>query len=312
MFATLRSMKSTLLSLILISPCLLLAEKAGQTNVPPDPFADLEEIVTAPDYNRKVDRSRGSFTLEAKNGQYTPGSHFGNWFWTMNVKRWGNYYVGLVYDSSRPKLGVQVKVGTDTVLKGYAPRTNALKTNKPMTLGAAYIPKPGEYPVAMLTGDQSNVPAFQVKGVHFSPAPESEPHGQSIDGTIILEAKSATTYSENMRYEPKEEKNCLGFWTSKEDWAEWIFDVSAPGTFEVALYYGCGTGNEGSKVTMLINDQEKSLTVEDTGGFQSWKKLSLGEVTLSAAGENKIAILPETKAAKAVFDVQKIVLTPKG
>jgi len=305
-------MKSALLAVLLSFPCLLLAEKAGETNVPPDPFGDLESIATAPGYNRKVDRSRGSFTLDAEEGQYTAGSHFGNWFWTLNVERWGNYYVGLIYDSSRPKLGVQVKVGTDSILKGYAPRTHALKTNDPMILGTAYIAKAGEYPVAMLTGDQSNVPAFQVKGIHFSPAPESEPHGQSIDGTIVLEAKSATTYSENMRYEPKDEKQCLGFWTNKEDWAEWVFDVSAPGTFDMTIYYGCGGGNEGSKVAILVNDQEKSLTVEDTGGFQSWKKLSLGEVTLSAAGKNKIAIIPETKAAKAVFDVQKVVLTPKG
>lgn len=305
-------MKRASLLLCLLAPLTLLAEKAGQTNVPPDPFAHLGEIVVAPDYPREVDRTRGAFTLDAEDGHYTAGSHFGNWFWTLDVERWGNYYVGLVYDSSRPKLGVQVKVGTDSVLKGYAPRTNALKADKPMILGTAYIAKPGEYPVAMLTGDQSNVPAFQVRGVHFSPAPESPPHGQSIDGTILLEARSATTYSENMRYEPKEEKQCLGFWSDAKDWAEWVFDVSAPGTFEMSLYYGCGSGNEGSEVVILVNDQEKTMTVEDTGGFQSWKKLSLGEVELSATGENKIAILPETKAGKAVFDVRKIVLNPKS
>ncbi len=305
-------MKIALCSALLLSPLMLLAEKAGQTNVPHDPFSEIGDVTTAPDYPREVDRSRGGFTLDAKDGQYNAGSHFANWFWNFNVDRWGNYYVGLLYESSRPKLGIQIKIGTDSILKGYAPRTNALKAKTPMILGTAYIAKPGEYPVAMLTGDQSNVPAFQVKGVHFSPAPETEPHGQSIDGTIVLHAKSATTYSENMRYEPKEEKQCLGFWTNKEDWAEWVFDVSAPGNFEMEIYYGCGTGNEGSQVDILVNDQEKSLVVEDTGGFQSWKKLSLGQVTLDTPGKNKVAILPATKAAKAVFDVQKVILTPKG
>lgn len=305
-------MKFALCSALLLPPLMLLAEKAGQTNIPPDPFSEIGEIAMAPDYPREVDRTRGSFVLDAEDGQYNAGSHFGNWFWNFNVERWGNYYVGLLYESSRPKLGVQVRVGTDSILKGYAPRTNALKERTPMILGTAYIKEAGEYPIALLTGDQSNVPAFQVRGIHFGPAPETEPHGQSIDGSIILEAKSATTYSENMRYEPKEEKQCLGYWTHQEDWAEWIFDVSAPGTFEMSIYYGCGTGNEGSKVAILVNDQEKGLTVEDTGGFQSWKKHSLGDVTLSTPGKNKIAILPETKAAKAVFDVQKIVLTPKG
>lgn len=303
-------MKNPALILVPFLSTLALAEETDTTNLPPDPFSNLEEIEKAPDYKVEVDRTRGSFVLEAKDGQYQAGSHFANWLWTMNTNRWGNYYVGLLYESSRPKLGIQVRVGSESVLKGYAPRTNALKASKPMVIGTAYIPKPGEYPVAMLTGDQSNVPAFQVKGVHFQPAPENEPLGQSIDGTILLEAKTATTYSENMRYEPQEKKNCLGFWTSEKDWAEWIFDVNAPGTFEVSLFYGCGNGNEGSDVSVHVNDQSLEFTVEDTGGFQSWKEIKLGQVNLGTAGENKIAIIPQNKKNKAVMDIQKIVLTP--
>lgn len=300
------------LALLFSGSFALLAEEAAEkTNLPPDPFTELEDIASAPDYTREVDRTRGSFTLDAENGQYTPGSHFGNWFWEMTVDRWGNYYVGLLYESSRPKLGIQVRVGTDSILKSYAPRTNALQAREPMILGTAYLEKPGDYPVAMLTGDQSNVPKFQVHGIHFRPAPESEPLGQSIDGTILLEAKTATTYSEKMRYEPKEEKQCLGFWTDKDDWAEWVFDVSAPGTFDLTIHYGCGNGNEGSEVAVLVNDQEKTFTVEDTGGFQSWRALSLGEVELAATGRNQIAIIPETQAGKGILDVRKLVLTPK-
>ncbi|MEX2579473.1 MAG: hypothetical protein WD342_10480 [Verrucomicrobiales bacterium] len=287
-----------------------LGETAGKTNVPPDPFGDLADVEQAPDYSMDVDRSRGAFTLDAEDGKYVAGSHFANWFWNLNLHRWGRYHVGLVYASSRPKLGVQVKVGDAAVLKGYAPRTNQLSNDDPLILGAAYLPEKGEHPVTLLTGDESNVPTFQVKGIRFSPAPESDPLGQSIDGTIELEAKSATTYSENMRYEPKEEKNCLGFWTEKEDWAEWVFDVSTPGTFEATIHYGCGSGNEGSEVAVLVNDQTLEFTVEDTGGFQEWKSVELGQVTLEHGGENKLAVVPLDKKAKAVMDIRKIVLTP--
>lgn len=295
--------------LILASPAH--TEEAGTTNLPPDPFGEIGEVTSAPDYPVEVDRTRGSFTLDAADGTYQPGSHFGNWFWNANIERWGNYYVGLLYESSRPKLGIQVKVG-EAVLKSYAPRTNALMAQEPMVLGRAYLPEPGEYDIAMLTGDQSNIPAFQVKALHFKPAPENEPHGQSIDGTIILDAKTATTYSEKMRYEPKEEKDCLGYWTNVEDWAEWIFDVSSPGEFEVMVHYGCGDGSGGSEVAIYINDKTFDFTVEETGGFQSWKELDLGSVTLDSMGENKLAIVPKSKAAKAVMDIKKIVLTPKS
>jgi len=288
----------------------LQAEEGSATNLPPDPFGDLNKEPKAGEFSIKVDRTRGSFTLDAKEGTYVPGSHFANWSWTMKVPRWGNYYAGLVYDSMRPKLGVQLKVGNEAVLKSYAPRTNPIGEEEPLILGSVYLPATGDYPVMLLTGDQSNVPAFQVKGIHFRPAPESEPLGQSIDGTILLEAKSATTYAEELRYEPKAEKNCLGFWKNKEDWAEWVFDVSTPGKFKLTLHYGCGGGSEGSKVAVLVNEHTREFTVENTGGFQKWRELDLGEVELNAKGENRIALVALEKKGAAVMDVQKVFLDP--
>lgn len=295
---------------LLITTSIAFSQEVAPSNVPPDPFGELEKQEKAADFAMAVDRTRGTFTLDAKDGTYVPGSHFANWHWTMKLDRWGNYYAGLIYDSARPKLGVQLKVGADAILKSYAPRTNSLSNDTPLVLGSVYLAEKGEYPVMLLTGDQSNVPAFQVKGIHFSPAPESEPHGQSIDGTIQLDANTATVYGEEMRYEPKPEKNCLGFWKLKEDWAEWVFDVSDPGKFEVTVHYGCGTGSEGSKVAVLLNDQILEFAVEDTGGFQKWRELNLGSAELKVKGENRLAIVPLEKKGGAVMDVQKVVLKP--
>jgi len=304
-------MKSARLLLfpLLLSVSFLQGQDTEKTNVPPDPFGGLEVEEKAPDFTMEVDRTRGTFTLDAKDGTYLPGSHFANWHWNMKLERWGHYYAGLIYDSARPKLGVQLKVGEEGILKSYAPRTNSLSNEEPLILGALFLEE-GEHPVMLLTGDQSNVPAFQVKGIHFRPAPESEPLGQSIDGTIHLEAKTATTYAKEMRYEPKPEKNCLGYWKHKEDWAEWVFDVSDPGEFDLTLHYGCGKGNEGSKVAVLLNDKTIEFSVEDTGGFQSWRELKLGKVALDVKGENKLAIVPLDKKGAAVMDVQKVVLNP--
>lgn len=283
---------------------------AGTNNLPPDPFGEVPGESKAPEFSMKVDRNRGCFTLNSEDGSYLPGSHFAHWTWTMKVPRWGNYYAGLVYESVRPKLGVQLKIGDGAVLKSYAPRTNPLSNGTPLVLGSVYLPKAGEFPVSLLTGDQSNVPAFQVRGIHFRPAPESESHGQSIDGTIELPAKSATTYAETMRYEPKPEKDCLGFWKSKEDWAEWVFDVSSPGRFEVVLHYGCGSGVEGSRAAVLVNEHTFEFPVADTGGFQNWSEARLGTVELQTKGENRLAIVPLELMGNALMDVRKIVLTP--
>jgi hypothetical protein len=280
------------------------------TNIPPDPFGHLPAEAAAPTYGREVDRSRGTFSLPATDGTYQAGSHFANWSWNMNLERWGHYYVGLLYESSRSKLGVQIKVGDTEALKSYAPRTSTRAPDEPLILGTAYLEKKGAYPVMLLTGDESNSPGFQVKGIHFSPAPESEPMGQSIDGSIELLAKSATAYAKMMRYEPKPEKNCLGFWTDAEDWVEWVFDVTTPGTFSVDLTYGCGSGSEGSRVAILIDDQSHEFVVEDTGGFQSWKSVTIGQAKLELIGEHRLAVVVLEKKGNAVMDVQRIVLTP--
>ena len=299
-----------LLPAFLLTSLNAFSQEAATSNIPPDPFGEGEKQEKAAEFAMKVDRTRGTFTLDAKDGTYVPGSHFANWNWTMKLDRWGNYYAGLVYDSLRPKLGVQLKVGNDAVLKSYAPRTNPLSNNEPLILGSIYLAEKGDYPVMLLTGDQSNVPAFQVKGIHFTPAPESEPHGQSIDGSIELNAKSATVYAEEMRYEPKPEKNCLGYWKLKEDWAEWVFEVSTPGKFDITLHYGCDSGSQGSKVALLLNDQTLEFSVEDTGGFQKWRELKIGSADLKVKGENRLAIVPLEKKGGAVMDVQKVVLNP--
>ncbi len=294
--------------------CLLLNAfflHAEETNLPPDPFGDLAEEKRVPDYPMKVDRTRGSLFIPALDGKYVGGSHFANWYWTMKAERWGNYFVAVKYASvMTSKIGLQVKVGDEALLKGYAPRTGGPEKVDNVIMGLVYLPKSGDYPLMLLTGDKSKDPPFSVKGIELIPAPENEPHGQSIDGLIHLEAKTATTYSEQMRYEPKPEKNCLGYWVDEKDWAEWKFDVSSPGKFRVTLTLGCGNGNGGSEVAVLIDDRKFRFTVEETGGFQNWKERELGEVEFKLEGEHKLAIVPLNKTGKAIMDVQKVVLTP--
>jgi hypothetical protein len=94
------------------------------------------------------------------------------------------------------------------------------------------------------------------------------------------------------------------------DWAEWTFDVSSPGKFQVEVVQGCGDGNGGSEVAVLVNGDVLKFEVEETGGFQNWKSRTLGTVEIPHTGEQKLAIKPLKKAGKAVMDIQKVTLTP--
>ncbi|MCB1085659.1 MAG: carbohydrate-binding protein [Verrucomicrobiae bacterium] len=286
---------------------------APSSNLPPDPFANIETPPVAKAYTMEVDRERGKVSVEATDGTYQEGSHFAHWMWKFDAKRWGRYFVRLRYTSTTAKIGVQVKIG-EQVVKSYAPRTGGHEPHQvnALILGYIYVEKPGEYPLVLLTGDRSKGPSFFVKGVDLIPAPENGDDGvaQSIDGTIELLAKSATTFSQNMRYEPKAEKNCLGFWTDENDWAEWAVDVANPGKYRIEVVQGCGDGNGGSEVALLVNENTFKFQVEETGGFQNWKSRQLGIVEIPHAGEHRIALKPLTKSGKAVMDIQKVVLTP--
>jgi hypothetical protein len=112
-----------------------------------------------------------------------------------------------------------------------------------------------------------------------------------------------------MRYEPKPEKNCLGFWTETEDFAEWEFTVDKAGKYEVTVHQGCGSGG-GSEVALLLGDQKLEFTVKDTGGFQKWAPVNVGHLDIKEPGTYRLAVKPQSKNGGAIMDVQKIILAP--
>ncbi len=259
----------------------------------------------------KLDRTRGQIIFQAEEGEYLKGEHFGKWNWPeFTPQRWGTYNVELTYVSITAKMGVQFYVG-DAKSKGYIPQSGGMNQEHTTEISRIYVADTKPAIVGMLTGDDSNGPGFRLQRVTLTPGPEDGRIDQSIDGQIELKAGQATTFAERMRYEPKPEKNCLGFWTELDDWAEWPFTVHNGGEFELEVVYGCGNGNEGSEMSVWLDDKEMTFTVADTGGFQSWQTINLGKVQIKA-GEHVVTAKPKTKANKAVADIHKIVLKPAG
>src|ERR1700731_2260324 len=71
---------------------------------------------------------------------------------------------------------------------------------------------------------------------------------QDSTGLVTLAASNAVTHGNQLRYEPATIKNCLGYWTQVEDWADWEFNGRKPGLFDVEVWQGCGQGQGGSEV----------------------------------------------------------------
>lgn len=251
--------------------------------------------------------TRGVIVIEPKDIKHTSQQHWDQYDCTsFNAKRWGRYEVRVTYTLRNATLGTQFRFAQQPLKKTLT----ATSQPKQAVYGTVYVEKSTVYPFSLYAAATGTEPGFEIHEVAFVPAPEGPAPVQAADGSIVLEASSATTWSENMRYEPKSEKNCLGFWTSEDDFAEWDFEVTKPGRYKVTVVHGCGTGNEGSEVAVKLGEQELKFNVKDTGGFQKWSEEQVGEVEIKKPGKMRLVIDPVSKAKSAVLDVNKVVLKP--
>lgn len=128
-------------------------------------------------------------------------------------------------------------------------------------------------------------------------------------GDIRLHAKDARVHAQNMRYEPQSNKNVLGFWTKVSDWADWEFELTEKGVYEVEIQQGAGKGSGGAEVLVEIGGQSLRFTVTDTGHFQNMILKTIGTVSLDA-GKHTLAVKPQSKPGVAVMDLRRVVLRP--
>lgn len=304
-----RTHLATLLSLCLVTSGAVRASAETTNEEIAKLFADA--VAAAKPKGPDLDRDRGLISFPIDQATYEKGPHFGRWRWPeFTGDRWGMYSVEVTYVSVTPRMGLQFSIG-ETKAKGYLPQTGSMESEKTVVLDRIYVADTATHPVGALSGDDSNGDTFRLKRIALRPAPEGDEIAQDFDGAVTLTAKQATTFSRSMRFEPKAEKNCLGYWTEAGDWAEWRFSTHEPRKFSVQLHHGCGPGNGGSEVEVWINDEKRTFTVADTGGFQTWKPVDLGVVELPE-GDHRVVINAISKAKAAVLDVQKVVLTPQG
>lgn len=142
--------------------------------------------------------------------------------------------------------------------------------------------------------------------------PPKEPQGklvtQADDGTVLLHARDVFIHGTNVRYEPQTNKNTVGYWTKKDDWVSWDFEIKKPGKFTVEILQGCGKGSGGAEVEFSVGEQVLKVTVEDTGHFQNFKPRDIGTFTFDKSGRYTLAVKPKTKPGVAVMDLRQITL----
>jgi hypothetical protein len=229
--------------------------------------------------------------------------------WNYKPTRWGMYDVELCYSASGPNQP-EVKVNISGNQFTVKPISEGTYLYTVTNIGRIYLEKSEPFTVKVERGEQQEAGSLFVKALTLRPAPEGGPIIQAENGAFSLPASNAITHSVLMRYEPAKIKNCMGYWMNPADWAEWVFEVKKPGTFEIEVWQGCGKGSGGSDVYVEAGGKQYPFVVEDTGHFQNFVPRRIGQVTFDKAGEQSVAIHVKRQQKGAIMDIREVKLLP--
>jgi hypothetical protein len=81
----------------------------------------------------------------------------------------------------------------------------------------------------------------------------------------------------------------LGFWTNPADWAEWAFQITRPGKFEVTAE---AASLEKASLKVIVGDSSSSGAVPATGDYGKFKVAKLGLLEIASPGEVTLALRP--------------------
>ena len=230
-------------------------------------------------------------------------------FWNYKATRWGMYDVELTYSLESKKSKIHIQIG-DKSINSEIQATNSWYKYNTVRLGKIYLPKSGQYLIAVKGVEKESAAVMNFKSLVLVPTSEGKEIIQS-GRNISLHSRDSKVNGVTLRYEPAQKKQCLGYWSNPSDWASWDFIVKEPGDYTVTVRQGCGRGHGGSKVSVISGTQKLIFNAEDTGGFQNWKNIDIGSIKLKEPGLNILEVRPLDKKSVAVMDIQEIILTKK-
>ena len=148
-----------------------------------------------------------------------------------------------------------------------------------------------------------------VAGVDGSVQVTAQALQQNSDGSVSLGALDAKVSGSTAQFES--DKGAIGYWTSLSDTVSWTFNIKKPGKFHVVLDLACEPGAEGATFDVETTGGKLGGKVPSTGGWGSFTKLDLGEVSIPGSGISTLTIRPLTMPGLAVMNLRSVVLKPE-
>lgn len=117
---------------------------------------------------------------------------------------------------------------------------------------------------------------------------------QNDKGIVELVAKEADInnrgYGDHAKLETRNGKENIGFWTDNRTQIEWPFEVKQAGSFEVVAEVAVDAAE--TKFNVSVGSSWLQGTVASTGGYDEYKKVSLGQIEIPQAGTYRLKVRP--------------------
>jgi alpha-L-fucosidase len=138
--------------------------------------------------------------------------------------------------------------------------------------------------------------------------------GPAADGAFALTPHDATLHGPQLRIERVgavgDVTYNLGYWLDPAAHASWPIVVERAGRYAAVAEIACKDESAGAECTLACGDAKVAFRVAGTGGWQRYRTIELGELTLPA-GRSEIALRATSKPGEAVLNLRSLRLVPR-
>ena len=133
------------------------------------------------------------------------------------------------------------------------------------------------------------------------------------DGLLTLNAMDATVNGSEARLEGSGSNANIGYWTNKDDYVTWEFELPAKGNYNVLLEYASVQAAHLAKIEVEVNGGSKiGYELPATGGWGVYKSVRVGAFGFPAGGKYTLTVRPVEMKNGFVMNLRRIVLSPVG
>jgi len=112
---------------------------------------------------------------------------------------------------------------------------------------------------------------------------------QDYDGSLTLPAAEARTHGQQIKYEPGDDHDNIGFWLDSDEWVDWQYQVTKTGKFEVSAEIAAP---QAASFQVTLGDQTIKGAAPVTGNYTRFRLVKLGTLEMTAAGPATLAVHP--------------------